>query len=99
MIQVDLPVLGRAKAWREAARRLASHGIAPEEVDWQGDTLFGGDPMPDADGPRDLRVPKSFVQLSGASSAIPTRRRLPCSIRRFGGIKMTGVRSEIPPIL
>lgn len=66
MIQIDLPVLGRAKAWRAAARRLASHGIAPEEVDWQGGTLFGSDPMPAADGPRDLRVPKSFVQLSGS---------------------------------
>ena len=66
MIQIDLPVLGRSKAWREAARRLASHGIAPQEVDWQGGTLFGGRPLPAADGPRALRVPKSFIRLSGS---------------------------------
>lgn len=50
MIRVDLPRFDRFDAWRDAARRLASAGIAAEHIQWaqegrQAD-LFGAEPIP-----------------------------------------------------
>lgn len=62
MITVDLPVLGRLSAWRDTARRLASHRIPADQVDWAGGGLFGGDPVPEM-GPHPVSVQKSFPNL------------------------------------
>lgn len=64
MISVALPLLGRTKAWREAARRLASHAIRPEDVQWEGGGLFAHDPLPAKDGPHGVGVCKSFPALA-----------------------------------
>lgn len=64
MICVELPLLGRTDAWREAARRLASHAIRPEEVQWEGGGLFAHDALPAKDGPHAVSVCKSFPALA-----------------------------------
>ncbi len=61
-----LPRLGTFEAWRDAARALASNGVAPDDVDWGMEDadagLFGaGAPLPP---PRDIKVPKGFVTLA-----------------------------------
>lgn len=61
-----LPRLGTFEAWRDAARALASNGVAPDDVDWGMEDadagLFGsGAPLPP---PREINVPKGFVTLA-----------------------------------
>ncbi|MFI0395844.1 UdgX family uracil-DNA binding protein [Paracoccus jiaweipingae] len=66
MYRVDLPALGFDAVWRAAARRLASHRIAPADVDWsrRGDaTLFAADPLPDADGGQAVSAPRDLTRL------------------------------------
>lgn len=50
--------------WRTVARRLASHQIAPENIDWSGGGLFAGAPLPEADGARAVTTPPAFVKLA-----------------------------------
>lgn len=61
MIAVDLPVLGRAAAWRRAARRLASHRVPVAQIDWGGTTLFADTPLPEGDGPHSVVAPRGFA--------------------------------------
>lgn len=65
MIAVDLPLRGTAAAWRDAARRLVSHRIAPVDVRWTvgGGTadLFAADGLPAVDGPHQVHAPARFV--------------------------------------
>ena len=64
---VTLPDRGTFDAWRDAARRAISHGIAPDRLDWAGGAgLFGGDPLPGVRPGFDLRVPPGFVTLAGS---------------------------------
>ncbi len=67
MPRVALPMLGAAAAWRAAARRLASHGIAADQVSWARDgagaSLFDDDPLPDRDGPRPVIASKPLIAL------------------------------------
>ena len=68
MIRVALPQIGFATVWTDAARRLASHRIAAEEVDWTWDEaegLFAADPPPAEDGPHHVKVPRDFAGLAG----------------------------------
>ena len=63
---VTLPDIGTDAAWRDAARRLVTNGIPPEEVVWtfgptQIDDMFSHRPLPPARGT--LHVPRNFVQL------------------------------------
>ena len=67
MYRVSLPPLGFTEQWRVAARRLLSHGIAPEEVTWdrgEGEDLFPGAPLPTADGPHPVIASKAFLDLT-----------------------------------
>lgn len=61
MIAVDLPGLDFGPVWRDAARRLASHRLPADAVDWRrGDAqaaLFDAAPLPDADGPHPVTAP------------------------------------------
>ncbi len=54
--------------WRDAARALASNGIAPEDVTWtvagQDAGLFAASFLPDFDPEQSFNVPASFVQLA-----------------------------------
>ena len=66
MRTVTLPVIGTAKAWRDAARGALSAGLPPEEVLWHygpaEPTLFDDRPPPP---PRsNLTVPKGFLDLA-----------------------------------
>ncbi|RWR04848.1 UdgX family uracil-DNA binding protein [Paenirhodobacter populi] len=64
---VALPDRGTFAAWRAAARRLISHRIAPEEIDWTGaGGLFPGRPLPDCEGPHVAKVPQGFLKLAGS---------------------------------
>lgn len=70
MIRVELPALGFDQVWRDAARRLASHRIPPQQVTWArgaGGDLFGGTPPPDLAGAHPVRVPQAFAELSRLS--------------------------------
>lgn len=72
-VTVQLPRIGTAKAFRDSARRLASHRIAPVEVRFSVDpvppALFSGS-LPDGPGPQALRVPKAFPDMADALSCI-----------------------------
>ena len=60
-----MPEGGTLDAWRVAARRAISHGIAPADLDWTGGGgLFATRPLPPDDGPRQVLVPQGFVQLA-----------------------------------
>ena len=65
MIAVDLPLLGTAGAWRDAARRLVSHRIPPAEVRWTvgggAGELFAADSLPSSDGLHEVHAPSRFV--------------------------------------
>lgn len=62
---VPLPDQGAFPVWRAAARLAISHGISPDQIDWQGTAgLFGGAPLPDQPGPQALRVPARFLALA-----------------------------------
>jgi DNA polymerase len=66
MFRVPLPAIGFVAAWRDAARRLASHGIAPEDVEWTSDGdlgLFAPTPLPAEAGPLSPRVSKEHLSL------------------------------------
>lgn len=65
MIRAALPALGFVAVWRDAARRLASHRIPAEAVEWGGASLFAAEPLPDL-GTAPVTVPKSFFALAGA---------------------------------
>lgn len=68
MYRVVLPVLGLGPAWRQAARRLASHRIAADRVTWcRGDAetggLFDDQALPAADGPHQVSASKPVIDL------------------------------------
>lgn len=63
MIRVDLPPLGFATVWRQAARQLASHRIPADQIEWGGDSLFPANPLP-GPGPHTVVAPKGFPQLA-----------------------------------
>ena len=67
MRRVALPVPGAAAVWRDAARRLASHGIAADQVDWArggaGGGLFDDHPLPEADGAHPVIASKPLIDL------------------------------------
>ncbi|MFT8778304.1 MAG: UdgX family uracil-DNA binding protein [Gluconacetobacter liquefaciens] len=61
----NLPERGAFTAWRTAARRLISHRIAPEQIDWTGNPgLFAGEPLPDQQGLHTANVPEAFLKLA-----------------------------------
>jgi uracil-DNA glycosylase len=67
MYRVTLPMHGFFPVWRAAARRLASHAVAPDQVSWGRDDssdLFDSEPPPDADGPTPVSAPAAFLQLA-----------------------------------
>lgn len=69
MIAVDLPRLNTFDVWRGAARRLAGHCVAADQVDWRlaGDapTLFDTSaPMPAGPSKTDINVPRDFPNLA-----------------------------------
>ena len=74
MITVLLEGRGELAEWRDAARRLASSGVPPEDVDWRerhGDTdLFAApDDLPKLsplDTAKPLTVPPAFIALAEA---------------------------------
>jgi len=69
---IRLPRIGTFDAWRKAARRLASAGVPPSDIDWglEGDsTALFDDPLPDQGGKP--RVPRSFLGI--AAELIPDR--------------------------
>ena len=67
MHRVVLPETGTMDAWREAARRLATHAVPPAQVEWavgeapQG--LFDPEPLPSGEG-RALKVPRAFLEIA-----------------------------------
>lgn len=67
MYRVSLPVLGAGQAWRQAARRLASHAIAADQVDWArnatGAGLFDDRPPPESDGAQTVNASKPLIDL------------------------------------
>ena len=78
---VTLPERGVFEAWRAAARIAISHGIAPEEIDWQtcadpDDSAAAGGPLtgslfatallPSTSGPHRAQVPQAFIKLAGS---------------------------------
>ncbi len=64
---VALPDRGTFDAWRDAARRAISHGIAPDHIDWTGGGLFDAMPLPETPGAHEVRVPKRFLSLARAA--------------------------------
>jgi uracil-DNA glycosylase len=73
MYRVTLPTLGFVAVWRDAARLLASHGVAPDDVDWRSDSdhdlgLFASTPLPSEAGALSPRISKE--QLSLLSSVL-----------------------------
>ncbi|QFU09425.1 Uracil DNA glycosylase superfamily protein [Rhodobacteraceae bacterium THAF1] len=66
MPTIRVPTRNTAQAWRDAARGLVAGGVPPEDVIWQygecADDLFAEAPTVPPTG--DLRVPKSFVELT-----------------------------------
>jgi uracil-DNA glycosylase len=66
MYRVSLPMIGFVAIWREAARLLASHGIAPDEVEWSSDQeagLFAPTTLPDEAGALSPRISKEHLSL------------------------------------
>lgn len=62
---VSLPQREVFPAWRAAARRAISHGIGPDDIDWQGGGgLFGGTALPDQGGDHEARVSPDFLKLA-----------------------------------
>lgn len=64
MYRVALPGLGFLDVWRTAARRLASHDVAPHQIVWdrgEETDLFADAPPPDADGPIDVTATKQLI--------------------------------------
>lgn len=74
MIQVDLPRFGRFQVWRDAARQLAGHRVAPDQVAWGDAGLFGTDPVPPS-GPHPVTASNEFLALAQtvASHSDPER--------------------------
>lgn len=70
MYRVHLPGRSTNAAWRDAARRLASHRILAEKVEWTrelaGTGLFGFDPLPANDGAYEVTASKALIDLTGA---------------------------------
>ena len=67
MYRIELPEFGFLSAWRAAARRFASHGIAAEHIGWaRGESrdLFGATDPPNCDGPSEVTAPASFRKLA-----------------------------------
>lgn len=67
MYRVVLPSLGAGLVWRDAARRLASHRIAADQVEWVrgGDGgLFAARPPPDRDGAHSVIASKLLIDLT-----------------------------------
>jgi DNA polymerase len=63
---VRLPQRGVFEAWRAAARLAISHHIPPDRIDWHGgDSLFGGEALPDRAGGHEARVHPDFIRLAG----------------------------------
>lgn len=54
--------------WREAARRLVTNDVAPENVTWdagaEGDLFAGGADLPEVPDAATLNVPRTFVDLA-----------------------------------
>lgn len=67
MYRVALSDLGAAAEWRAAARRLASHRIATDRVDWArggaSGGLFDAAALPDAPGDHPVTVSKPVLDL------------------------------------
>lgn len=62
---VTLPERGIFEAWRNAARIAISHRLPPDELDWSGTHgLFEAQPLPDAAGAHQARVPQGFIKLA-----------------------------------
>jgi len=68
MRTVHLPRLGTFERWRDAARDLAAHGVAQDQVTWamEGDaaSLFDAPDAPLTGDPLAITVPKTFPPLA-----------------------------------
>jgi DNA polymerase len=67
MYRVSIPALGFFAAWRDAARRLLTHAVPPDQVEWgrgEDTSLFPADPLPDTDGPHAVTTTKDFLSLA-----------------------------------
>lgn len=66
MHRVDLPQIGTATAWREAARGFLAAGVPPEQILWSDHTapadLFDADGSLPMSGP--VSVPRSFISMA-----------------------------------
>lgn len=62
-----LPQLGAGQAWRDAARRLASHRIPADQVEWarfdQPQGLLADRPLPAVTGGHEVRASKDLIAL------------------------------------
>ncbi|WBU62156.1 UdgX family uracil-DNA binding protein [Paracoccus albus] len=69
MYRAALPAQSTVPRWREIARRLASHRIAAEDIEWTrqpGDNgLFDTDPLPSKVGPHPVIASKTLLDLTG----------------------------------
>ncbi|SPH17473.1 hypothetical protein DEA8626_00996 [Defluviimonas aquaemixtae] len=67
MYRVTLPMLGFAPVWRDAARQLVSHAVAPDRIWWdrgEGGDLFEADPPPRTEGLTTVNAPSAFPKLA-----------------------------------
>ena len=67
MYSVHLPQQGTFDVWRDAARRLLSHRVQPEDVEWNRDDregLFQGEGLPETDGPANVTVTTGFLKTA-----------------------------------
>jgi uracil-DNA glycosylase len=69
MIEITLPTIGFAKAWRAHARSLVARRVPPEQVVWRSEKdqallAFGSAPDNAAPVENAVRAPKAFIDLA-----------------------------------
>ena len=89
--------------WRAAARRFASTGVAPDQIHWRleedsEDLLQAGTEektQPSASAPRELRVPKRFIELAELAACHSDADRFALLYRLLWRIQETSKLMEI----
>ncbi|SNT02887.1 UdgX family uracil-DNA binding protein [Tropicimonas sediminicola] len=67
MYRVALPQLGFFETWRDSARRLLSHEVAPDQIVWDRGgvaDLFASTPLPEAEGPAKVTATKELIRMA-----------------------------------